>query len=115
MGVGDLAALAQDTHRFEPHYSMAGRSVAERRRSMSSAHALLHADRDSLPVIFSRASGQPVVPRLDETRWPALSNNAGRWKAIASCEKANGFPQRPVQGKVSGGHGGVLSPPLSAL
>lgn len=62
-GISDLAALAQDTHKFEAHYTDSlvapwpeGRDVYEAR---SPIH---HVDRLDCPIIFFQGLQDPVVP-----------------------------------------------------
>jgi dipeptidyl aminopeptidase/acylaminoacyl peptidase len=62
-GIGDLEALAHDTHKFEARYEerLVGPypAMAERYRARSPLHA---ADRIGCPVIFFQGLDDPVVP-----------------------------------------------------
>jgi dipeptidyl aminopeptidase/acylaminoacyl peptidase len=62
-GIGDLEALAHDTHKFEARYEerLVGPypAMAERYRARSPLHA---ADRIECPVIFFQGLDDPVVP-----------------------------------------------------
>lgn len=62
-GIGDLEALARDTHKFEAHYldSVVG-PYPETRDLYRERSPLRHAERLSCPVIFFQGSEDKVVP-----------------------------------------------------
>ncbi|MFV1997792.1 MAG: prolyl oligopeptidase family serine peptidase [Acidiferrobacterales bacterium] len=62
-GIGDLEALARDTHKFESHYldRLVG-TLPESRQTYRERSPLFHADKLSCPVIFFQGEQDQVVP-----------------------------------------------------
>lgn len=62
-GIGDLEALARDTHKFESHYldRLIG-ALPENRQTYRERSPLFHADKLSCPVIFFQGELDQVVP-----------------------------------------------------
>lgn len=79
-GIGDLKALARDTHKFESRYldRLIG-PLPEAEAFYDARSPLLHADRISCPTIFLQGTEDKVVPP-DQT------------KAMAAALRARGIP-----------------------
>jgi dipeptidyl aminopeptidase/acylaminoacyl peptidase len=94
-GIGDLEALARDTHKFEAHYldSLVGEYPAQQAiyRARSPIH---HIDQLNCPVIFLQGLQDKVVPPAQaEAMFNALRNNGIATKYITFAEEGHGFRQ----------------------
>ncbi|MFN5516124.1 MAG: S9 family peptidase [Cyanobacteriota bacterium] len=92
-GVGDLTALARDTHKFEARYldKLIGPypETAERYRQRS---PLFHAERLACPVIFFQGLEDKVVPpNQAETMAAALQAKGVQAVYVAFPEEGHGF------------------------
>ena len=76
-GIGDLKALARDTHKFESRYldRLIG-PLPEAEATYDARSPLLHADRISCPTIFLQGTEDKVVPP-DQTKAMAAALRAG--------------------------------------
>lgn len=92
-GIGDLAALARDTHKFESRYTDA--LVApwpEGEKVYAERSPLLHADRLSCPVIFFQGLEDKVVPpNQAEEMVAALRSKGIRVEYVALEGEGHGF------------------------
>jgi dipeptidyl aminopeptidase/acylaminoacyl peptidase len=99
-GVGDLEALARDTHKFEKHYTdwLVGPWPEARAlyRARSPVH---HAERLSRPVIFFQGLEDRVVPPAQaEAMAAALARRGVAHALVAFPEEGHGFRrQQSVQ------------------
>jgi len=101
-GVADLAALADDTHRFEAHYldGLVG-PWPEAKALYKQRSPLLHADAIHCPVIFFQGLRDTVVPPAQTERMAlALSNNGVPVEVHRFSEEGHGFRSGPVQVEV---------------
>jgi len=101
-GVADLAALAQDTHRFEAHYldGLVG-PWPEAKALYEQRSPLLHADAIHCPVIFFQGLQDTVVPPAQTEKMAlALSNNGVPVEVHRFSEEGHGFRSGPVQVEV---------------
>jgi dipeptidyl aminopeptidase/acylaminoacyl peptidase len=94
-GIGDLAALAQDTHKFEARYldSLVGDYPAEREvyRARSPIH---HIDKLTCPVIFLQGLQDKVVPPAQaEAMVAALTHKGIYTEYVTFAEEGHGFRQ----------------------
>jgi dipeptidyl aminopeptidase/acylaminoacyl peptidase len=94
-GIGDLEALARDTHKFEAHYldSLVGEYPAQHAiyHQRSPIH---HIDQLNCPVIFLQGLQDKVVPPAQaEAMVAALKNKGIMTRHIAFEEEAHGFRQ----------------------
>jgi dipeptidyl aminopeptidase/acylaminoacyl peptidase len=94
-GIGDLEALARDTHKFEAHYTdwLVGPWPAEaaRYRARSPIH---HCDRLRRPVIFFQGLEDRVVPPAQtEAMAAALAARGVRHGTLFFAGEAHGFRQ----------------------
>ena len=92
-GIGDLAALAQDTHKFESRYTdwlvAPYPEGAERYRARS---PLAHADRLSCPVIFFQGLEDRVVPPNQAEEMVAALRAKGLPVALVTiADEGHGF------------------------
>ena len=92
-GVGDLAALAADTHKFESRYldGLVGPypEAADLYRERS---AVAHAGQVSCPVILFQGLEDPVVPPAQAERFVAALEEAGLpWAYLAFEGEQHGF------------------------
>ena len=58
-GIGDLSALAEDTHKFESHYLF---GLVGSRQEMDARSPIRHVDGCNCPVIFFQGSEDTIVP-----------------------------------------------------
>lgn len=94
-GIGDLAALAQDTHKFEAHYldSLVGEYPAQQAiyRARSPVY---HIDQLNCPVIFLQGLQDKVVPPAQaEAMVNALRTKGIATEYITFAEEGHGFRQ----------------------
>lgn len=94
-GIGDLEALARDTHKFEAHYldSLVGEYPAQQDiyRARSPIH---HIDQLNCPVIFLQGLQDKVVPPAQaEAMVAALQTKGIMTKYVTFEEEAHGFRQ----------------------
>ena len=94
-GIGDLEALARDTHKFEAHYldSLVGEYPAQQKiyRDRSPIH---HIDQLNCPVIFLQGLQDKVVPPAQaEAMVAALQTKGIMTKYVTFEEEAHGFRQ----------------------
>lgn len=94
-GIGDLEALAKDTHKFEAHYldSLVGAYPQELEvyRERSPIH---HIEKLNCPVIFFQGLLDKVVPPSQaEAMVNALTNKGIYTEYITFAEEAHGFRQ----------------------
>lgn len=95
-GVGDLAALAKDTHKFESLYldSLIGPYPACEKLYQERA-PLAHADKISCPVIFFQGADDKVVPKNQaEMMYEALRSKGIPTKLIIYENEEHGFRQK---------------------
>ena len=98
-GIGDLEALARDTHKFESHYlqRLVGKWPQERKTYMQRS-PVYHANRISCPIIFFQGLKDMVVP-------------ASQAEAMVSALNDMGIPVSYIPFR-SEGHGFRLSPSI---
>jgi len=94
-GIGDLEALARDTHKFEAHYldALVGEYPAQQKiyRERSPIH---HIDQLNCPVIFLQGLQDKVVPPAQaEAMVAALQQKGIMTKYITFAEEGHGFRQ----------------------
>ncbi len=94
-GIGDLEALARDTHKFEAHYldSLVGEYPAQQKvyQERSPIH---HIDQLNCPVIFLQGLQDKVVPPAQaEAMVAALQTKGIMTKYVTFEEEAHGFRQ----------------------
>lgn len=94
-GIGDLEALARDTHKFEAHYldSLVGEYPAQQQiyRDRSPIH---HIDQLNCPVIFLQGLQDKVVPPAQaEAMVAALQKKGIMTKYVTFEEEGHGFRQ----------------------
>ena len=94
-GIGDLEALARDTHKFEAHYldSLVGEYPAQQKiyQDRSPIH---HIDQLNCPVIFLQGLQDKVVPPAQaEAMVAALQSKGIMTKYVTFEEEAHGFRQ----------------------
>lgn len=94
-GIGDLEALARDTHKFEAHYldSLVGQYPAQKAiyQQRSPIH---HVDQLNCPVIFLQGLQDKVVPPTQaEAMVAALQKKGIMTKYITFEEEGHGFRQ----------------------
>ena len=94
-GIGDLEALAQDTHKFEARYldSLVGDYPAERDlyRARSPIH---HIEKLQCPVIFLQGLQDKVVPPAQaEAMVAALTHKGIYAEYVTFAEEGHGFRQ----------------------
>ncbi|WP_039912963.1 S9 family peptidase [Cellvibrio mixtus] len=94
-GIGDLEALAKDTHKFEAHYldSLVGAYPQEQAtyRARSPIH---HIEQLNCPVIFLQGLQDKVVPPAQaEAMVNALTAKGIYTEYVAFAEEAHGFRQ----------------------
>lgn len=94
-GIGDLEALARDTHKFEAHYldSLVGEYPAQQNiyRERSPIH---HIDQLNCPVIFLQGLQDKVVPPAQaEAMVAALQQKGIMTKYVTFDEEGHGFRQ----------------------
>lgn len=94
-GIGDLEALAQDTHKFEARYldSLVGPwpEAAERYRARSPIH---HVDQLACPVIFLQGQEDRIVPPAQAERMVSALQERGLPVAYLAFEgEQHGFRQ----------------------
>ena len=97
-GIGDLAALAADTHKFEARYlnRLVGRWPEDEAvyRERSPIH---HVDRLSTPLLLLQGSEDAVVPPAQATPWPTLCvTEACRSPSSSSRTRATGSGRQPT-------------------
>jgi dipeptidyl aminopeptidase/acylaminoacyl peptidase len=96
-GIGDLEALARDTHKFEAHYldSLVGEYPAQQKiyQDRSPIH---HIEQLNCPVIFLQGLQDKVVPPAQaEAMVAALQKKGIMTKYITFEEEGHGFRQAP--------------------
>jgi len=94
-GIGDLEALAQDTHKFEAHYldSLVGEYPAERERYLERS-PIHHIDQLKCPVIFLQGLEDKVVPPAQaEAMVCALRDKGIKTQYLSFPEEGHGFRQ----------------------
>ncbi len=94
-GIGDLEALARDTHKFEAHYldSLVGEYPAQQEtyRARSPIH---HIDQLNCPVIFLQGLQDKVVPPAQaEAMVAALQQKGIMTQYVTFADEAHGFRQ----------------------
>jgi dipeptidyl aminopeptidase/acylaminoacyl peptidase len=94
-GIGDLEALARDTHKFEAHYldSLVGEYPAEKKiyQARSPIH---HIDQLNCPVIFLQGLQDKVVPPAQaEAMVTALQKKGIMTQYVTFEEEGHGFRQ----------------------
>jgi len=94
-GIGDLEALAKDTHKFEAHYldSLVGEYPKEKSvyRARSPIH---HIDQINCPVIFLQGLKDKVVPPAQaEAMVAALTAKGIKNAYVSFAEEGHGFRQ----------------------
>ncbi len=94
-GIGDLEALARDTHKFEAHYldSLVGEYPAQQQtyRDRSPIH---HIEQLNCPVIFLQGLQDKVVPPAQaEAMVKALQQKGITTKYVTFTEEGHGFRQ----------------------
>ena len=94
-GIGDLEALAKDTHKFEARYLDS--LVGEYPKEKSIYHArspIHHIDRLNCPVIFLQGLKDKVVPPSQaEAMIAALTEKGIKTEYVAFAEEGHGFRQ----------------------
>jgi len=94
-GIGDLAALAKDTHKFEAHYldSLVGEYPAQQ-AIYQTRSPIYHIDKLNCPVIFLQGLQDKVVPPSQaEAMVKALRTKGITTKYISFAEESHGFRQ----------------------
>jgi len=94
-GIGDLEALAKDTHKFEAHYldSLVGEYPAERDTYLQRS-PIHHIQNLNCPVIFFQGLDDKVVPPSQaEAMVEALTQKNIRVEYIAFANEGHGFRQ----------------------
>lgn len=94
-GIGDLEALAQDTHKFEAHYldSLVGEYPAQQ-TIYRARSPIYHIDQLNCPVIFLQGLQDKVVPPSQaEAMVNALRTKGITTEYITFAEEAHGFRQ----------------------
>ncbi len=94
-GIGNLAALAQDTHKFEAHYldSLVGEYPAQD-TIYHARSPIYHINKLNCPVIFLQGLQDKVVPPSQaEAMVAALSMKGITTKYITFAEEGHGFRQ----------------------
>ncbi|MFC3114248.1 S9 family peptidase [Cellvibrio fontiphilus] len=94
-GIGDLEALARDTHKFEAHYldSLVGEYPAQQQtyRDRSPIH---HIDQLNCPVLFLQGLQDKVVPPAQaEAMVSALQQKGIMTEYLTFAEEGHGFRQ----------------------
>jgi len=94
-GIGDLEALARDTHKFEAHYldSLVGEYPAQQKiyQDRSPIH---HIEQLNCPVIFLQGLQDKVVPPAQaEAMVAALQKKGIMTKYVTFAEEGHGFRQ----------------------
>jgi dipeptidyl aminopeptidase/acylaminoacyl peptidase len=122
-GIGDLAALARDTHKFESRYT--DRLIApwpEGREVYRARSPLHHADRLNAPVLFLQGLEDRVVPPSQaETMVAALARRHVPHAYVAFAGEGHGFRraetlvacldgERWFYGRIFGFDGGAAPP-----
>jgi dipeptidyl aminopeptidase/acylaminoacyl peptidase len=94
-GIGDLEALAKDTHKFEAHYldSLVGEYPKE--KATYRAHSPIHhIDQLNCPVIFFQGLKDKVVPPTQaEAMVAALTKKGIKNAYVTFAEEGHGFRQ----------------------
>ncbi len=94
-GIGDLEALAKDTHKFEAHYLDS--LVGEYPKEKAIYHArspIYHIDQLNCPVIFLQGLKDKVVPPTQaETMVAALTKKGIKNTYVTFAEEGHGFRQ----------------------
>lgn len=94
-GIGDLEALAKDTHKFETHYldSLVGEYPAQRQRYLDRS-PIHHIDQLNCPVIFLQGQQDKVVPPAQaEAMVCALRDKGIKTQYVSFPEEGHGFRQ----------------------
>lgn len=94
-GIGDLEALAQDTHKFESHYldSLVGPYPAQKNRYRERS-PINHIEQLTCPVIFFQGLKDKVVPPAQaEAMVAALTKKGIENRYITFKNEAHGFRQ----------------------
>ncbi|HSC67028.1 MAG TPA: S9 family peptidase [Cellvibrio sp.] len=94
-GIGDLEALARDTHKFEAHYldSLVGEYPAQQ-HIYRDRSPIYHIDQLNCPVIFLQGLQDKVVPPAQaEAMVAALQHKGIMTKYITFEEEGHGFRQ----------------------
>lgn len=94
-GIGDLMAMAQDTHKFEARYldGLLG-TLPEAEQIYFDRSPLFHADKFSCPVIFFQGDLDKVVPKNQaEMMYRALKEKGLKTKLVIYENEEHGFRQ----------------------
>ena len=94
-GIGDLEALAQDTHKFEAHYldSLIG-AYPKERDTYRARSPINHIDQLNCPVIFLQGLQDKVVPpNQAEAMVAALTQKGNKNTYITFADEGHGFRQ----------------------
>ena len=94
-GIGDLEALARDTHKFEAHYldSLVGK-YPEQQKTYQERSPIHHIDQLNCPVIFLQGLQDKVVPPAQaEAMVTALQQKGIMTKYVTFDEEGHGFRQ----------------------
>jgi dipeptidyl aminopeptidase/acylaminoacyl peptidase len=94
-GIGDLMAMAKDTHKFEARYldSLLG-PLPEAEKLYFDRSPLFHADKFSCPVIFFQGDLDKVVPKNQaEMMYRALKEKGLKTKLVVYDHEEHGFRQ----------------------
>jgi dipeptidyl aminopeptidase/acylaminoacyl peptidase len=94
-GIGDLMAMAKDTHKFEAGYldSLIG-PLPESEKLYFDRSPLFHADKFSCPVIFFQGDLDKVVPKNQaEMMYRALMDKGLKTKLVVYENEEHGFRQ----------------------